>query len=362
MSKREHEGRIGEYWLSQHRTSPYWHRTWFDRRSRQTRRVSLGTDDFEEAHLKLAEWVVRHEVLKEEAEMDVDVTSILHRYLEHQAKGAASAPAARIASRYWLDHFRGATVADLNGNAIDDFISWLRKQGHSTGYINRTLATGRAALNRAHKKREIRSVPYIQSAGETPTRQRVLSLEEVGALFDAAQSEHVFMFLMVAFNTLARPGAVLDLTRFQVDFDERTIDLNPTGRRQTKKYRPIVPITDTLLPWLRAARTDHVVSYYGRRVANIKTAFRKTRERAGLDKDVIPYTIRHTMATELRARGISLEDLAGQLGHKRPGFGTTERYASRNRRSELPRRSTPILKTSRSTPSVPWYLSGTACV
>ena len=39
---------------------------------------------------------------------------------------------------------------------------------------------------------------------------------------------------------------------------------------------------------------------------SFKTAFRKMRARAGLGMDVVPKTIRHTMATELRAAAVPL--------------------------------------------------------
>ena len=55
---------------------------------------------------------------------------------------------------------------------------------------------------------------------------------------------------MISLNTLARPDAVLDLSPAQVDFKRRLIKLNPDGRKQTKKYRPVVPISETLLPHL----------------------------------------------------------------------------------------------------------------
>ena len=57
----------------------------------------------------------------------------------------------------------------------------------------------------------------------------------------------------------------------------------------------------------------------------MKTGFRKLRARAGLSKDVVPYTIRHTMATELCKRGVAPWEVSGMLGHK--SGGTTERYA-----------------------------------
>ena len=42
--------------------------------------------------------------------------------------------------------------------------------------------------------------------------------------------------------------------------------------------------------------------------------------------EIGPYTVRHTMATELRRRGVSVWEVAGFLGHT-TGYTTTERYA-----------------------------------
>ena len=50
-------------------------------------------------------------------------------------------------------------------------------------------------------------------------------------------------------------------------------------------------------------------------------------KRAGLSPDVSPYTLRHTMATELRKRGVPAWEVAGLLGHKAGSYRTTEIYA-----------------------------------
>jgi integrase len=58
-------------------------------------------------------------------------------------------------------------------------------------------------------------------------------------------------FLLIGAHTLARPAAILDLRPSQFDDAHRLLDLNPPGRTQNKKFRPIVPVTPTLLPWLQ---------------------------------------------------------------------------------------------------------------
>ena len=51
----KHRFQIGEWWLSQRSGSPAWYATFYDQAAKRTRRVSLGTDDFEQARQRLLE-------------------------------------------------------------------------------------------------------------------------------------------------------------------------------------------------------------------------------------------------------------------------------------------------------------------
>ncbi len=59
-------------------------------------------------------------------------------------------------------------------------------------------------------------------------------------------------------------------------------------------------------------------------MGSIKHALRRAAERAGVPA-VSPKTFRHTMATELRRRGVPAWEVSGMLGHKTGG--TSEVYA-----------------------------------
>jgi hypothetical protein len=56
------------------------------------------------------------------------------------------------------------------------------------------------------------------------------------------------------------------------------------------------------------------------------SSFKRAVMRAGLS-DVKPYCLRHTISTELRARGVPEWEVVGMLGHRRSGLRTSERYA-----------------------------------
>jgi len=157
-------------------------------------------------------------------------------------------------------------------------------------------------------------------------RGRPLSVEEVVKLLECA-SDHVWLTIILMIGTCGRPEAVFDLVGSRLDFKDRLIELNPVGRAQTKKYRPIVKMPDTLAVILDGAPDDHLVTFKGKPVKSIKRAWRNLRERAGLDDRVNPYSIRHTMARHLRASGVPMEETAMQLGHKARSFRTTELYA-----------------------------------
>lgn len=118
----------------------------------------------------------------------------------------------------------------------------------------RRRAVDRAALNRARKWQEVSEVPHIFGAVTAEAKRarepkgRPVSPEEFARLLDAARLWQMLIFLLIAANTLARPAAILDLGPAQFDATHGLLDLNPPGRTQNKKFRPIIPVTPTLAP------------------------------------------------------------------------------------------------------------------
>lgn len=327
--KRRRDGQIGTYWVSTRPNRPGFFRTWFDPATRQTRRASLDAADADEAQLRLAEWVLANQRLKSEPPQEVFFEVLLARYLKRaENERMPSLPQAMIAARLWSDFFAGATVSEITYDRVDEFIEHLRAKGHSRGYISRTLSVGRAALNAGRKRGEITYAPFIRDVETQAQRYqkeplgRPLEIEEVAALFNAIKSRHIFLFCLLMVNTVSRDNAILDLKKNQIDTRYKFIDLNPPGRQQTKKYRPSVPLTRTLEPFVDLfPETGYIVSYGrgGKRVDSVKTSFRALRRNAGLDDRVNPYSFRHTISRYLRSRDVPDLEIQVILGHKVPG-------------------------------------------
>jgi hypothetical protein len=84
------------------------------------------------------------------------------------------------------------------------------------------------------------------------------SFEEFGRFIDAidVRQENLFRFTMLALNTWARPEAIIDFRADkQINWSAGLLDLTPPHRRQTKKFRPQIRLTDNLTDWLRHWKT-----------------------------------------------------------------------------------------------------------
>lgn len=209
------------------------------------------------------------------------------------------------------------------------YVGMRAKEGVSDGTIRREIAVLRAALNWACREEPpwIDRAPYLDAPPAPPPRERWLTKAEVGRLVQACGAPHLRLFVMLAYHTAARAGAILDLTWDRVDLDARRIYYNRPGRRLNNKRRATVPINNTLLAALHGAKTTavreldragketppHVVQYRGGPLLSVKKSFAEACARAGIE-DCSPHTLRHTSATHMVMAGVPLAEIARMLG------------------------------------------------
>ena len=324
----ERIGQIGDYWLSQRPNSTAWCRTWFDGTSRQTRRASLGTDDLEAACIALARWVTLHGHRAAQKPSETLMGDVFARYMEKHGQHTVGAGVQRRNLFLALERMQeGLTFSEFTLDAQFALTRRMEADGYQPGTVKRVVGAVKAAVQWAWKNGELEQpIPFLSVQDGAP-RERVMTIQEIADLWDAAEQEHLRMFILLLLATTGRPAAVLQLTREQCDLDRGLIDLNPPGRVQTKKRRPVVSMPDFLRGWIEQAQPGPLVCFRGRPVVKINKTWRVARDAAGLDDAVVPYTIRHSIATELRGRGVPELELAGLLGHSMPNFRTTGRYA-----------------------------------
>jgi integrase len=322
-------GRVGRYWLSRRPGSDAWCRTWFDAVTRQTRRSSLGTDDVRAAERALLEWVTFNEVIgrHDRQPQRLLFATLALRYWQHHGQHVAMSPSIKRILALWTERFGEATVAEMSMARLSAFKRDLEAVGHSSSYVAKIFAMGRRVLSWAHQNGDLDVIPAWPKVTETSTPQRRLTVPELARLVAAIEAESLRRFVVLACCTLARPGAILELTREQCDLAERLISLNPPGRTQTKKRRPVTPMSAAAAKLIEAAEAGLLVHRMGQPVTErwINVHLKKTADRAGIEGQVTGMTFRRTMARELRRRGVESWAVAGIMGHSEAR--TTEIYA-----------------------------------
>lgn len=334
--QKEQRFQLGEFWLDKRSdgASDNWQITWYDGRRRQTRFRSTRTADFELAQRRLAE----HYIAKgqRDKEPDAPIEHVLMRYYENHGRKVASAKFALYAIEHWKTFWRQDSVSDMTEDRLEEFVDAIPEQGKRKELkprtVNRILGVGRAAIRRAIRKKELVSGPFIIMAKVGRSHMYRASPQEVAAHLNACEGlPWVRQWIIGAMVTLARPDAVLKLSRPQLNFRERRIDLLPPGQTQTHKGRSIIPMTRVAHEWLSGEWTGYWITYPTKKgprpLASIRMGFERARKRAGLTDQITPYTYRRTLATELRRRGVDAWEIAGFMGHSEDEWAQTEDYA-----------------------------------
>jgi len=324
-------------WIAAEHGSRNLYRFWNDAGTGRTRRESLGTSNLEAAKTRFAEIVV-----KGAARTANDYLSlILESYFEDRTDALPSADQARFAGAALLEAFGELVRVNALGKTKQrEFVAWGIARGHSLGYISRNLSVLAAAC--AHAKLSIDIVydeaTILATWPELKPKPRrtvfIPSDEELARFLSADMPDNLFRWAVMACLTAGRPEAVNELAAASRVRDADLIDLNPQTRRQNKKYRPIVRAPKTLTGWLDKWEQSGLESTGGKYCGydsreGLKTALQRVRRDAGLPRLTL-YSFRHKVKTVLQAARVSQDEIAWQLGHRRPNLRTTEEYGERH--------------------------------
>lgn len=277
-------------------------------------------------------------------------------YFKHHADHIRSRNAAKraftLVSEYLTEKMKerseeGAPKVGMFGLAHQEgFMRWCRDRYKlSNKTISLYLGSIKSALRFAARPRLVRdgqgrerevivlnSIPFIEDSQEAIQRVTGLSrsvprdaiptMQELARFIDAidAEHEHIFRYIVLQLNTWARPEAICELSvRSQVNFTVGTVDMNPPGRAQNNKRRPLLKLTNNLRGWILHWNLDRPIVYQSRPVRRVDNrTLAKIAEAAKLHVPFTRYTLRHFMATHIRkVEGfpVAREERAAWLGH-----------------------------------------------
>jgi hypothetical protein len=205
----------------------------------------------------------------------------LTNYLDGHATTIRSLADAERAEQYLNDHVKNpmAPISFWTPSRQLDFAKWMRTTfGHTPASIERRLDVICAAF---HEMTEVklRKYPFGQDVetalityapkfvykrariakelkiAPSKPRHNTLTIEDMAKALDSLGHEHLFRFAILSLDTWARPAAVEDFGP-ATQRHRGMIDLNPPGRVETNKRRPLIPETRGLAVPGTAAFSD----------------------------------------------------------------------------------------------------------
>jgi hypothetical protein len=154
--------------------------------------------------------------------------------------------------------------AGLRCDAIDErwiakFRTWLGKQPvrgskreRSPATIENSVLQLQAAIRWAKQIPAFKPIPLTEVTKSPSYRADIPLLAAMFRYAMKPRRQNLLAFLRLSVATWGRPDAIMDAStlRGQWNSQARVFNLNPVGRRQTKKRRAIVPVPECIGEWL----------------------------------------------------------------------------------------------------------------
>jgi integrase len=230
--------------------------------------------------------------------------------------------------------FGRCRVNEITGLAVEEFKTAKLKAGLSPKTINNYLSILGRCLRHAEEWLNIDAVPKIKQLRVPPQKFDYLSFAEAAALLDATTDLQWHAMVLVALRTGLRLGELKGLQWNDVDLERshltvhRAVVHDQIGAPKNNRERQVPFTSDVRDALLALDRTrPYVFGRYGYRPLDQKTAEHALREAcrgAGL-RHIGWHTLRHTFASHLAMKGVSMKAIQELLGHSH--MTMTMRYA-----------------------------------
>lgn len=312
---------------------------WIIRDGRTEISTGLGPEREREAQATLGAYLIGKSSKPPKSPQSWDsvrIGDVLTWYAEEHAPNTADP--ARIG--YCIDrlapYFGELPVSAVKGNTCRGYFSHRRKPwqnakgrrfpGGDVGTIRRELGCLRAALVHAETEGYLIAAPKVWLPEKPASCDRWLTRAEAARLLWAARrTPHLARFILVALYTGTRKTAILRLRWLphleggHVDLEAGLLFRRSAASRETKKRQTPCRIPRKLLGHLRRwhrKSAEWVIDWNGRPVDSIKTSWRRTVERSGIE-DTHPHDLKHTAVTWAMQSGVDLHAAAGFFGTTR---------------------------------------------
>ena len=215
-------------------------------------------------------------------------------------------------------------VRSITKDILEDLKKHLSKTvSQTTTHVR--LAHLRAVLYWAVDKGYCEQIRFPKIESARYTQFVPPSQEELTAIY-AVAPPHIQRVIVIGAYMGARVGQceLFQLTWQDVDFSKGVLRIHGSKKNKNAPSRE-VPIREDLLPFFRQWHADDMVKgieflihYRGEKVTTIGKGWRAALKRAGIERRIRPYDLRHAFGTELIAAGVDVGTVAKLMGHSNP--------------------------------------------
>jgi integrase/recombinase XerC/integrase/recombinase XerD len=219
---------------------------------------------------------------------------------------------------YWL----------VNGKESKVFRNWLAEKGLSPASVNAVLSACKSFYDFLLDEGLVKGNPFVSKklrVKEPDKKPAFLTEEELKRVNEAMERlpKHVRLAFETMLWTGLRVSEVAGLTGEDVIVEDGKVFLRVRSGKGQKER--LVPVMDRDLAWelLRLSKEKGKDPLFGVKVGTLKDYAYKLKRASGVDFHC--HRLRHTLATKLLSKGVSIDIVQKVLGHA--SINTTRRYA-----------------------------------
>ena len=217
--------------------------------------------------------------------------------------------------KYYMRPPDQLTIEDINNFQL--YLTEQRKVAWGTFNIY-VIAMRLFFVQTLKKDWDLKAIPYQKTGRQLP---EIMSGAEIKALFSSVTNIKHRAILMTTYSAGLRVSEVVSLRVSDLDSQRMVIRVEQ-GKGKKDRY---VPLSEALLPILRQyyrdARPERWL-FPGQNPelplnrTSVEKVFKKSRDRAGISKNVTVHSLRHSFATHLLEKGVDIRTIQQLLGHR----------------------------------------------
>jgi len=296
--------------------------------------ISTKTKLKKEANLFLSQFSEKLKSLRKQSFNPISLKDFSFKYLKYSELSHTwkTTLTYRTTFNLMIEYLGNIQLSELTKSSIEDFISYRIKK--VSAYAGRKdLINIKAMLNWAVENNFLNSNPSNKIKRiKTPEKLPVFfNQEDFDKLIFTIDSDDIRDLVIFAVNTGIRQGEIINLEFPQVDFINRVITLDNQNHITKSKRVRSIPLNEITLQILntrvRKIGSSYVFTLNGNKFNQdfLIHKFKKYVLKARLNPKLNFHALRHTFASWLVQRGVSIYEVSKLLGHS--DIKTTEIYS-----------------------------------